>query len=158
MKMWMPGLRALSTARSARVDVFLASAREADHGRPGDGLGDSMHRLEVAVRRSGEPALDDIDVQALELARDRDFLLDVHGAARRLLAVAQRGVEDADVVGVGQDVPDVGYRLGHRRLSLLRALRDGRTAKPRGRQKRKRPGRPFGPPPGAFGSGLKVAS
>ena len=122
------------------VDVFLASAREADHGRPGDGLGDSMHRLEVAGRRSGEPALDDIDAQALELARDRDFLLDVHGAAGRLLAVAQRGVEDADIVGVGQDVPDVGYRLGHRRLSLLRALRDGRTAKPRGRQKENAPG------------------
>ena len=158
MKMWMPGLRGLVDRAQRRVDVFLAGAREADHGRPGDGLGDSMHRLEIAGRRSREAGLDDIDAEALELARDRELLLDVHGAAGRLLAVAQRGVEDADVVGVGQDVPDIGYRFGHRRLSLLRAFRDGRAARPRGGQKRKRPGRPFGPPPGAFGSGFKVAS
>ena len=59
----------------------------------------------------------------------------------------------APVVGVGQDVPDVGYRLGHRRLSPP-AFRNGQAARPRGGQKRKRPGRPFGPPPGAFGSGF----
>ena len=34
---------------------------------------------------------------AKELTRDHQFLLGVHGSARRLLAVAQRGVEDVDL-------------------------------------------------------------
>jgi len=152
------GVARLVDRAQRRVDVFLASAREADYGRPGDGLSDSMHRLEVAGRRSGEPALDDVDAQALELARDRDLFLDVHRATRRLLAIAQRGVEDADVVGIGQDVPDIGYRLGHRRLSLSseRCVTDGPQAAQEA--KKKTPRAAFWPSARGVWFRFKVAS
>src|SRR5262249_2662675 len=50
--------------------------------------------LEVAFGGRREARLDDVDAEMLELACDRELLLDVHGGARRLLAVAERGVED----------------------------------------------------------------
>jgi hypothetical protein len=48
-----------------------------------------------------EAGLDDVDVQARELARDLDLLGGVERDAGRLLAVAQGGVEDADVGHAG---------------------------------------------------------
>ena len=98
MKIWMPGRLALSTARSAVIDVLLAGARQAQHDRLGHGLRDRGGPIRNRRRRRRKARLDDIDIEPLELARDRDLLLDVHGAAGRLFAVAQRGVEDPDVV------------------------------------------------------------
>ena len=94
------GMRGLVDCAQRRIDVLFAGAREAQHHRSGHRLRDSIHRLEVAGRRSGEAGLDDIDVEPFELPRQRDLLLDVHRASGRLLAVAQRRVEDSDVVGV----------------------------------------------------------
>ena len=131
------GVAGLVDRPQRRIDVLFAGAREAEHDRLGHRLGDSMYRFEVAGRRGGEAGLDDIDVQPLELPRDRDLLLDVHRAARRLLAVAQRRVEDADVVGSG-GCPVVS--CGHRVLSSLASERTA-APRPRGGRKRKRPGR-----------------
>ena len=54
----------------------------------------------------GKPGLDDVDAEARELLGDLELLGGVERDARRLLAVAQRGVnlaclDDVDVVGAG---------------------------------------------------------
>ncbi len=98
-----------------RVDVFLARPREAQHRGIRQRLGNPPHRLEVARRRRREAGLNYVDVEPLKLARDRNLLLDIHRAAGRLLAVAQRRVEDPDVVRVGQDCR---IRVSHRTCPL----------------------------------------
>ena len=82
------------------VDVLLYRAREAADDRLVAGeLGDAAHALEVARTGNGETGLDDVHVETQQLTRDDQLLLGVHGSARRLLAVAQRGVEDVDFAG-----------------------------------------------------------
>ena len=66
---------------------------------PCDLAGDRLHGLEVARRGDREAGLDDVDAQARELVRDLELLGRVQRDARRLLAVAQGGVEDDDPVG-----------------------------------------------------------
>ena len=84
-----------------RVDVGLVGAREAaDHGAL-DLAGDRLDGLEVAGRGDREAGLDHVDAEAGELLRDLDLLLRVQGDARRLLAVAQRRIEDVDPVLLG---------------------------------------------------------
>ena len=123
MKMWMPGRLAFSTARSARsMSCSRVRARDSTIGCV-TAAGDAPHGLEVALGRGGEAGLDHVDAELLELARDHELLLDVHRRARRLLAVAQRRVEDLYPV--------------HRRLSLSAtgptstATRAPETRKPR---------------------------
>jgi hypothetical protein len=59
---------------------------------------DRLDGLEVAGRGDREAGLDHIDAEARELLRDLDLLLRVQRDARRLLAVAQRRIEDVDPV------------------------------------------------------------
>ena len=95
----------------AAVDVLEVGAREpADHRALGQ-LGDLAHRLEVAVRGDREAGLDDVDAHLVEERGDLQLLVQAHGGAGRLLAVAERGVEDQDAVLSG-------VRVGHRRGSL----------------------------------------
>jgi hypothetical protein len=47
-----------------------------------------------------EPGLDDVDAHVLELLCEAQLLVGVERKARRLLAIAQRGVEDEDPVVV----------------------------------------------------------
>src|SRR3954468_3225149 len=54
--------------------------------------------LEVARRRDREAGLDHVNAKPRELVRDLDLLLLVERDPRRLLAVAQRGVEDLYVI------------------------------------------------------------
>ena len=76
------------------LDVGGIGARQAgDHGSM-DLAGDRLHGLEVAGRGDREARLDDVDAQARELVGDLELLGRVERDARRLLAVAQRGVED----------------------------------------------------------------
>src|SRR6266478_5160276 len=56
---------------------------------------DCLDRGKVAVRGNRESGFDDIDSERLEFLRQVHLLLEVHGTARRLLAVAQRRVEDS---------------------------------------------------------------
>src|SRR5580692_7171939 len=75
---------------------------------PGTGTGESSdnwtphrssndsHGGEITFRSDGEPSLDDIDAQPVELMRHTQFLGYVHAATRRLFAVAQGRVENRD--------------------------------------------------------------
>ena len=62
-------------------------------------FGDGGDGFEIAFGGDGEPGLDDVDAERFELGSDLQFLLEVHRAAGRLLAVSERGVENADMVG-----------------------------------------------------------
>ena len=105
----------VSHSLPSRLDIFLVTPREtADDGdvtvlvdRVSDGFGNGLDRLEVVFGRGGEPGLDDVDAELRELARDVELLLGGERGAGGLLAVAEGGVEDADVVGVGNAVGDV---------------------------------------------------
>lgn len=91
-------------------------------GEPRDGgalgpPGDLRHGLEIAVRRDGKAGLDDVDAHRIEQLGHRELLVEGHGGAGALLAVAQRGVEDYDAVAGGG-----GVRRGHG-ITLSRAAR-----------------------------------
>ena len=77
-----------------RVDVLEAGARQAADDRAVDLAGDRLDRLEIARRGDREARLDDVHAKARELVRDLQLLLLVERDARRLLTVAQGGVED----------------------------------------------------------------
>ena len=88
----------------AAVDVGEVRARQpADHRVPRE-PGDLADRLEVALRGDREAGLDDVDPHLVEERRDLQLLLEGHGGARRLLAVAERGVENEDAVLCGSGV------------------------------------------------------
>ena len=99
MKVWMRGARgALERAarRARRPRCAVRASPQID--APRTSRATALHRLEVALARDREAGLDHVDAEPLELARDRELLVEVHAAARRLLAVAQRRVEDPDAV------------------------------------------------------------
>ena len=79
-------------------DVAVIGARQRADRRVLDLAGDRLHRLEIAVGGRGEAGLDYIHAQALQLARDAQFLVLGHRGTGRLLAVAQGGVEDEDFI------------------------------------------------------------
>ena len=89
-------------ARAAGVAHRLAGGGHVLLVRPGQAGDDHAldllrHRpggLEVARRRDREPGLDDVDAESRELLADLHLLARVEGDPRRLLAVAERGVED----------------------------------------------------------------
>ena len=80
------------------LDVGLGGAGQAADDRTSHGLRNGLHRFEVAVARDREARFDDVDAESLELARQGQLLVQVHAAARRLLAVTQGRVEDEDLV------------------------------------------------------------
>ena len=86
----------------AAVDVAEPHAGQAADGRRvlqrPDLLGHLAGGFEVLVRRDREAGLDDVDLQAGQLAGHLELLHRVHGEARRLLAVPQCRVEDDDAI------------------------------------------------------------
>ena len=66
-----------------------------------DALGDRRHGLEIAIGGDREAGLDDIDAHRVEDFGNLQLFFERHGRAGALLAVAQRGVEDIDAVGIG---------------------------------------------------------
>src|SRR5205085_8385944 len=76
------------------VDVLLARAREREHDRPADELRHPPDGVEVALRAGGEARLDHVDAEVVQLPRDCELLLHVHGRAWGLLPVAEGRVED----------------------------------------------------------------
>ena len=74
-------------------DVGVATASQgSDYGAP-NLTGYKLHGVEVAVGGNGESGLDDIDAQAVKLARHAQLLIGGHAASRRLFPVAQCSVE-----------------------------------------------------------------
>ena len=101
------------------VDVTRVRAGQARHDRSFDLAGDRLDGLEVAGRRDRKARLDHVDAQARELMGDLELLGRVERDARRLLAVAQRGVEDQNpVVGPGR----VGVHQSSSRFGLVLRL------------------------------------
>ena len=76
------------------VDVGGVGARQAGDDGAVDLAGDRLDGLEVARRGDREARLDDVDAEPRELVGDLELLARVQRDAGRLLAVAQRRVED----------------------------------------------------------------
>ena len=77
-------------------------------------LGDPPDGLEVAGRGGREAGLDDVDLEAGQLAGDLELLGGGQAGARRLLPVAQGRVEDADRAGRHERAARPGYWRAHR--------------------------------------------
>ena len=140
MKVWMRGRTAPSSARPARstsgvpVRARPATRRLAQLARH------RAHGLEVALARDREARLDHVDAEPLELARERELLVQVHAAARRLLAVAQRGVEDAEQLSSLMASPLAGLASRGSPARSPRALRPSASARSTRRGPRPRRG------------------
>ncbi len=78
------------------VHVAGASASQARDDGTAQSSGDALHGFKVAIGGDGEPSLDYVDAKAVELLGQMQFFLHIHTAARRLLAVTKRGVEDSN--------------------------------------------------------------
>ena len=78
------------------LDVLPTGAAERRHRGTAGGASDGPDSLEIAGRGHREAGLDHVDSEELELVRDLDLLVRLQRDARRLLAVAKRGVEDCD--------------------------------------------------------------
>src|SRR6266571_4246486 len=79
---------------SRQVDVAVVTARQRRECGAAHLLRHGAHAAEVPVRRRGEPRLDHVHSERVQLAREAELLLRGHRVARGLLSVAQRGVED----------------------------------------------------------------
>ena len=133
----------------AAVDVLLRGTRQAaDHGVAA-ALGDLVDGLEVAIGRERIAGLDDIDAHVVQHGGDVELLLEGHGRAGALLAVAQGGVEydDAVLAGLGLgahlDIPSVNCAASGR--SGFSAVREPLSAqaqmprRPSGANKKQKP-------------------
>ena len=115
------------------VDVPRHAAGEAGDDGVRELFADGLDGLEVALGGDGEAGLDDVDAEGGELPGDLDLLPHVERGAGRLLAVAERGVEDADGRGgfgggcVGHG--DHPWRCGG--SGLAHVLREGSAGEPR---------------------------
>ena len=98
------------------VDVFIDATGQPGDARALDLARDGFHGLEIAVAGDGEARLDDVHAQPRQLPRDLKFFANVHGCARALLAVAQRGVE-------------YQYLLTHGLILSILAVDRGQTTK-----------------------------
>ena len=79
-------------------DVGLDGPGQARHARPFGAARDFGHGLEVAVTGDREAGLDDVDPHMVEQFGHLELVLERHGGAGALLAVAQGGVEDENPV------------------------------------------------------------
>jgi len=82
-------------------NVAVVGTRKRANGGVLDGVGNRLHRLEVAVGAGGKTGFDDIHAQALQLAGNAQLLVAGHGRAGRLLAIAQGGVKNDEFVSHG---------------------------------------------------------
>ena len=74
-------------------------------------FGDLLHGFEIAVRGNRETRFDDVDAHLVEQFGNFEFFLERHGGARRLLAVAQCGVENSYGFAVLMPCSWLSFRL-----------------------------------------------
>ena len=80
------------------VNIARIAARQgADRGAV-DQFGDLPDGVEILLRGRRKTGLDDIDAELGQAARQAQLARHAHAATGRLLAVAQRGIEDDDVI------------------------------------------------------------
>ncbi len=82
------------------VDVLADRARQCGYRGAADLSRDLAAGLEIAGRRDREAGFDHVDAKLLQLARDLQLGVGIEVKPRRLLAIAQRGVEDVYAVYV----------------------------------------------------------
>ena len=80
------------------LDVFGLGAGQRRDARLAHGLGNGGDGREVALRGHGKAGLDDVHAQVFKRVGHGELFLRGHAAAGRLLAVAQRGVEESNVI------------------------------------------------------------
>ena len=85
----------------AAVDILEARARQPTDRGIARLLGDLGDSGKIPFRGDGKARFDDIDAHLVEQPRDLQLFIMAHRGTRRLLAVAQRGVENQDAVFVG---------------------------------------------------------
>jgi len=108
------------------LDVVPGGARQRRDHRPPDLARHGVHRPEVVLTGHRKAGLDDVHPEEIQLARHPDFILEVHAAARRLLSVAQRRVENRDSVGHGVSLDSevsVHIRGGMQAVNRIRPAR-----------------------------------
>src|SRR6266852_2513790 len=96
------------------VHVLLSCSGERRHAAAPDLASHTAHGLEVPWGSNREAGLDHIDAQLFELPRQPQLLLDVHGKAGGLLAVAQSGIEDVDGVHAAAPLGSAGELIPER--------------------------------------------
>lgn len=104
-------------------DVSGLAAGERGDAGAFDLFGDGADGFEIAVGGDGETGFEDVDAEGCELMGHAELLVMVHGAAGRLLAVAEGGVEEDDLVVYG-GVGHVGS-LWNGLLQTLVSITDG---------------------------------
>ena len=118
--MWMRLRLALFSASAEAMHVLRAGAGQAGQHRAvgalADRFGDGLDAFEVAGRGDGEAGFQHIDAKFGQRLGHADLLVEVHREAGRLLAIAQRGVEDDDAAVF--QLAEAGMVDGHFGLSL----------------------------------------
>jgi hypothetical protein len=97
------------------LDILFLDARQAANRRAFNRLGNALHRIEIPRGCDGKPRLDYIHAEERELTCNLQLFLLIERRTGRLLAIAQRGVEDDDMVGVvfhkGKECNTEGERM-----------------------------------------------
>src|SRR2546427_677919 len=88
------GTRSRTARPSRQVDVAVVPARPRRECGAAPLPRHRAHAAEVPVGGRGDPRLDHVHSERVQLAREAELLLRGHRVARGLLSVAQRGVED----------------------------------------------------------------
>ena len=83
------------------VDVAVVTARQRGDDRAVDGVGDLLDAAQIALRGGGEAGFDDVHAERVELPGEAQFGFRCHRIAGCLFAVAQRGIEDDDILSHG---------------------------------------------------------
>ena len=94
-------------------DVAGDGAGETSDDRLLGALGDFVDAFKVALAGDRETGLDDVDAHLLQNFSDFELLFQGHGGAGALLAVAQGGVENQNLVFCSR-------RISHWKLSFAR--------------------------------------
>ena len=79
------------------LDVFRVTAREATNDRSEILIRNGFDRFEITWRSGGKAGFDDVDIEVGEGTSDAKLLAQRHAAARRLFAVSQGRIENADL-------------------------------------------------------------
>ena len=122
-KTWIRGCSACLSASQARSMSSSLQRARPQIVAPRILCGDRADRLEVAGRGDREAGLDDVDAEVGQRPGDLQLLGQVHARAGRLLAVAQRRVEDSDdarrTLEVLLVVARVGWQIVSGRLPVV---------------------------------------
>src|ERR1700677_4747261 len=85
-------------AAKRSVNIVLAGAGERRNTAGFDFSGDGTNGIEISRRGNGETSFEHVDAENFQLPRQLQLFRAMHGEARRLFAVAERGVENMDLV------------------------------------------------------------